>query len=315
MEMNQISERESSASVDKTATAAPVYKRKRGDRKDGIWLKDIPGLQSIMAHLWPNRTDREVCLFDRLDATELMQYLSAKNAAHPDYKTTIFHCYLYGIAKMLNERPKMNRFICGRRFYQHTEISLSFVAKRRFEDHAEESLMYLVPEENETLDSFSHKISGIVHTAKTEEHAVAGVDATLDNLAKLPRPLLMLIVRIVRWMDFWGVVPRSLTAGDPNYSSVLASNLGSIKAPEVYHHLNNYGTLSIMTTLGELHKEEILMPDGTKQLRDIVDFSATIDESIADGFYYSKSLRLLKHLFRHPELFDAPLSVPSGFEY
>ena len=294
---------------------AETYKRRWGDRRDGKWLRDIPGLQSIMAHLWPNRTDREVCVFDKLDATELVKYLAEKNSTHPDYKTTIFHCYLYGVAKMLNERPKMNRFIAGRRFYEHNEISLSFVAKRRFEDHSEESLMYFVPEENETLDSFSYKISGVVHKMREHENTVGGIDGVLDSFAKLPRIFLILIVRIVRWMDFWGIVPRALTEGDPNYSSVLASNLGSIKAPTVYHHLNNYGTLSIMTTLGELHKEEVVMPDGSKEIRDIVEFSATFDESIADGFYYTRSLKLLKHIFLNPQLFDAPLSEPSGFDY
>ena len=50
-------------------------KRRWGDRKDGRWVKDVPGLQSIMAHLMPNRTDCEVYLNDTIDATELVRYL------------------------------------------------------------------------------------------------------------------------------------------------------------------------------------------------------------------------------------------------
>ena len=50
-------------------------KRKWGDRKDGRWVKDVPGLQTIMAHLMPNRTDNEVYLHDVIDATQLMRYL------------------------------------------------------------------------------------------------------------------------------------------------------------------------------------------------------------------------------------------------
>ena len=34
----------------------------------------------------------------------------------------------------------------------------------------------------------------------------------------------------------------------------------------------------------------------------------TIDERLADGYYYSKSIRLLKHLLEHPELLDRPIS-------
>ena len=135
------------------------------------------------------------------------------------------------------------------------------------------------------------------------------------GFAKLPRLLLIIVFRIIRWLDFWGLMPKALTEGDTNYSTVLVSNLGSIKCPAVYHHLNNYGTNSIMVTLGTLHKEEMLMPDGTRQVRDVVDIGATLDERIADGFYFARSLKLIKYVFGHPELLDRPLSEPSGFEY
>ena len=57
------------------------------------------------------------------------------------------------------------------------------------------------------------------------------------------------------------------------------------------------------------------MPDGHKEIRDVIDVSATLDERIADGFYFARSLKLLKHVFAHPELLDLPLGEPSGFEY
>ena len=68
-------------------------KRRFGDRRDGRWVREAPGLQTVMAHLMPNRTDCEVCLHDTLDATELMKFIEEKNARHPEYKTTIFHCF------------------------------------------------------------------------------------------------------------------------------------------------------------------------------------------------------------------------------
>ena len=70
-----------------------------------------------------------------------------------------------------------------------------------------------------------------------------------------------------------------------------------------------------MITVGTLHKDEILMPDGTREIRDVVDYGATLDERIADGFYFARSMKLIKHIFAHPELLDVPLGEPSGFEY
>ena len=288
--------------------------RKRGDRRDGRWVK-APGLQTVMGYLLPKRTDCEVYLHDSIDATDLLAYLERRNAEHPEYKTTIFHAAVTAMARMVKERPLMNRFIQGYRMYERDEISISFVVKRRFAEGAEESLMVLKPKDEDTLDSISRKIVGDVKETRKSEHATGGIDELLDKFAALPRFVLILAIRIIRWLDFWGINPKVLTEGDPNYTTILTSNLGSIKCPAVHHHLSNYGTNSIMITIGALHKAEVLMPDGTKEVRDLVDIGATLDERIADGFYFAKSLKLIKHIFAHPEMLERPLGENSGFDY
>ena len=289
-------------------------KEKWGDRPDGRWVK-ATGMQTLMANVLPNRTDCEVCCRDTIDATELLKFLEKRNAEHPEYKTTVFHCALLCISRIIKERPNLNRFIQGRRMYERHEISLSFVCKRRFADTAEEALLVVVPKDDTTIDSLSRYIVGDVKETRKSEHSTGGVDKIMDDLAKLPRPILMLVVKLIRILDFWGKLPHDIWETDPNYTTVLASNLGSIKCPSVYHHLNNYGTNSIMITIGTLHKEEMVMEDGHKEVRDVIDVSATLDERIADGFYFARSLKLLKHVFAHPELLDLPLGEPSGFEY
>lgn len=289
--------------------------KKYGDKPDARYIRDVPGLTTIMFHIMPKRTESEVYLYDKIDATDLLKFIEKKNAGHPNYKTTVFHCFVLAVARMIHERPKMNRYVQGRRLYERDEISMSFLAKRRFADDAEEAFMMVVPKDNDNIDTVSHKIYGDLTEVRRHEHSTGGMDATVDSFAKIPRLLLMIVVRIIRWLDFWGLVPKALKEGDSNYSTVLLSNLGSIKGPAVYHHLNNYGTNSIMITVGTLHKEEMVMPDGTKQIRDVLDFGATLDERIADGFYFVRSLRLVKYIFAHPELLDKPFSEPSGFDY
>ena len=289
-------------------------KVKWGDRRDGKKV-DAPGLQTVMTALFPKRTECEVYLHDVIDATELVKYLEKKNEGKTEEKMTIFHCMITGLARMLYERPIMNRFIQGYRIYQRNEISLSFVAKRRFKDNSEEALMYLITKPTDTVNEISKEIIGDVREMRKSEHATGGVDELLDKFAAMPRLVMAGSVKVIRWLDFWGVNPKFLTEGDPNYTTILTSNLGSIQCPSVHHHLSNYGTNSIMITIGTLHKQEMLMPDGTKAVRDVVDVGATLDERIADGFYFAKSLKLIKHIFAHPEMLEKPLGEHSGFEY
>ena len=52
--------------------AEQKYKRHWGDRRDGRWVRDVPGLQTVMAHILPNRTDCEVFMKDSFDVTDLL---------------------------------------------------------------------------------------------------------------------------------------------------------------------------------------------------------------------------------------------------
>ena len=59
-------------------------KRRFGDRRDGWWVRDVPGLNTVMMHLMPSRTACEVYLNDTFDVTEVLRYLEKKNAEHPE---------------------------------------------------------------------------------------------------------------------------------------------------------------------------------------------------------------------------------------
>ncbi|MCQ2771416.1 MAG: 2-oxo acid dehydrogenase subunit E2 [Clostridia bacterium] len=294
---------------------AEKIKRKWGDRKDGRWVKEAPGLNTIMASILPNRTDCEVYLNETIDVTELLKFIAKKNEEHPEYKTTLFHCAVTALNRMVRERPLMNRFVMNGRIYERYKISSAFVCKRKFEDHSEESLMFLIPKENDTLEDISKKIIGDVKETRKNNKNSDGIDDIVNSIAKLPRFLIKFVAWFIRTLDKYGKNLDAIASNDPNYSTIFLSNLGSIKCPSVYHHLNNYGTNSMMITIGVLHKEEIIMEDGHKEIRDVVDIGATLDERIADGFYFMKSLKLVKYIFAHPEMLDIPLSTPSGFEY
>ena len=288
--------------------------RKWGDRRDGHWVKDAPGINVVMSCLYPKRTDSEVYLHLEVDITDLLRYIEEKNGPGAEYKPTLFHCIVAIVARAVNERPKLNRFVQGARTYERDEITISFVAKRRFTDHSEEALMVYKAKGSDTLADISRRIVGEVHEMREQKQA-EGLDDILNKFGRLPRPLLMLIVRTVRWLDFWGKVPKVFTEGDPNYTTVLISNLGSIKCPAVYHHLNNYGTNSVLLTIGAMHKTPTVMPDGSVQVRDFVDIGATLDERIGDGFYFARSLKLIQYICAHPELLDRPLEEDSGYDY
>ena len=287
-------------------------KKRWGDRKDARWIRDIDSLHAILPHLMPHRTDAEVYVNMEFDVTEALRYIAKKNEGEEEYRTTLFHCILMAIAKTIYLRPQLNNFIAGRRFYQRDEITLGFVAKKRFEDHSEESLVVVSAPEDWNLTEVTHRVVGKVHKARTGEKA--GANSAMDVLKKLPRPILAFTFWIIKTLDFFGKVPDCLRQDDPNFATVFLTNLGSIKCPSVYHHLNNYGSSSIMAAIGTIRKTEKITEDGRREIRDVVDIGFTLDERIADGFYFARSLKIVQHLLAHPELLELPLNQEVNYD-
>ena len=135
----------------------------------------------------------------------------------------------------------------------------------------------------------------------------------MDILASLPQWLLNLLLDIILWLDKQGWVPQSIVGSDPNHASIFLSNLGSIGLEVGYHHLVNWGTNSCFIVIGKKHMKMIHHPDGTEELKEVVPMGITLDELIADGFYYSGTVALLKKLLENPELLDAPADTPVEF--
>ncbi len=289
-------------------------KRRFGDRRDGRLVRDVDGLHTIMMHIMPKRTEAEVYQLYTVDVTELLRYVKKKNEENPDRKTTVFHCVVAGVGRIVRMRPDLNRFICGRRLYQRDDITLSFVAKRKFQDHAEESLMVVDVKDDTCLSTITEQITADIGELRRETVQGNSFDSTIDFFGRMPRFLLRIVIGIFQHWSRAGLLPAALTEGDTNHTSVLLSNLGSIQCDCCYHHLNNYGTNSLMITVGVIHKEPRILEDGSIVIRDVMNLGLTGDERIADGFYFARCLKMLDNLFSHPELLDIPMREELPYE-
>ena len=281
-------------------------RERRGDRPDGVLLRKLDSLHFITGIIYPNRCDNEAFISERIDLTNINAYLEKKNACDPAYKYNLFQLIVTAIVKTITLRPKMNRFIVNSNFYQRKEVSASFVVKKLFDDKGAEALAFLHTEENDTLDTIHQKIYDQISSGRSDK--TDSSTESMDIFNKLPRWLSKLAVRFVMFLDRHGRVPSGFIETDPYYSSCVLSNLGSIKMKSGYHHLTNWGTCSMICLIGEAKKRPIFFDDGHFEMRPTVDLGLTIDERLADGYYYSKTMRLLRKLLENPELLELPLN-------
>lgn len=284
-------------------------KRKWGDRKDGIWLKDIPAMNRLMPTLMPNRADNEAYLTVDIDLRPMNAYLQKLNEGRTTDKYTFFHLVSAAIGKAFILRPKMNRFIVGSKVYQRREVTIGFTVKKQFNDHAEEALAFFTYDPKETLDTYHTKIMQQIHLTKSDTEKDTSTGA-MDIVCKLPQWMITSIAKFVLWLDKHGWAPLSLVGSDPNHAAIFLSNLGSIGLEAGYHHLVNWGTNSCFVVTGKKYLKMEYDSDGNGDLHEVLPISVTLDERIADGYYYSGTMALVKELLTHPELLELPADTP-----
>ena len=289
-----------------------TQKKRRGDRRDGRLLRELDSLHFITGIIYPNRCDNEAYISVKVDLTAMNAYLARKNETETDFPYTMFHLVVAALLKTITLRPKLNRFIVNSNFYQRNEVSAAFVVKKQFSDKGAEALAFLHGKGEFTVEDVHEYIRSQVQECRSEK--VDSSTENMDILNKLPRWLGKAAVKFIMWLDKHGWVPKDMVATDPYYSSVVISNLGSIKLKCGYHHLTNWGTCSLFCIIGEKKKSPYFDENGSVSMRETLELGLTIDERIADGYYYSKSVRLLEYLLTHPEELEKPISEEVRYE-
>ncbi len=290
-----------------------MAERRFGDRRDATLLRDTDALHFIMGIIYPNRADNEAYIAERVNLEPIKAYLAKKNVEGIPFKYTFFHVILTALVKTVTLRPKLNRFYANENYYQRNKITAGFVIKKEFSDGSEEAMALLEAKPDATIDTIHEEIRRQVQATRNEQK-MNTTDNSMDILNKLPRFLSKTAIRFIRFLDRHGWCPDFLIGDDPNYSSVFLSNLGSIRLRSGYHHLTNWGTSSLFCIIGEKKWTPLYDQNGLVEMRETVDLGLTVDERIADGYYYSKSIRLFKYLLEHPELLEQPLNTEVEYD-
>lgn len=281
------------------------------DRKDAKRV-DLPAMMQCAIDLKPGRANSDVYINRKMDVTELVKYITEKKTEGVHY--TYFNAFMTAIAKVIYNRPKLNRFVANRHMYEHKDVSLAFVAKMKLNDVSEEIMLILNIAPEDTIDTITEKLAKKIDNLRGSHVHKEGANSAMDVLAKLPNFLRIPVFGVVKFLDKHGKLPTSLTGSNIYYSSMIVSNLGSIHCGAIYHNLTNFGSCSSLATMGEIKPEPVYVPDGSMEMRQFCEFGITLDERIGDGFYFSKSCRLIEYILSHPSLLEERADTPVDIE-
>lgn len=278
--------------------------RKRlGDRRDGRRVRSLPPMMYVSPFIMKDRCDAQNYFKSRVDMDVIEKYLREKRS---DIKGLGFmHIIAAAYVRVLSKKPALNRFIAGQRIYKRDDIRLSMVVKKEMDLNAQESLIKVIFDPKDTINDVYEKME-----VKIEEARAAGDTNGFDRITRslfvLPALLFRGFIAVLRFLDYFGLMPRFLDNVSPFHASFFISNLGSLGIPPIYHHLYNFGNLPVFITFGAIYRETTKDRDGNDVVKKYIDYTVVCDERITDGHYYASAFKTMDYILRHPSMLDNP---------
>lgn len=294
----------------KNRTASEAKRSRRwGDRADGWRVISSDALFSVIPHIMDSRCDSQVFFDQTIEIGELEKFV--RNLRHTTTMTELstLHLIMAACVRMIAQYPCVNRFVCGRRIYARNHIVFAFNIKKDLTLESEEAILKVEFDPTDTLWEVYEKVSVAIRENKDHE-AQNDTDIFARLMALCPPFVVRAVVALVKMLDYFGILPKPVRDFSPFHSTMYITDVGSIGIGSVYHHLYNFGTCSMFCALGK--KGRALKVNDEKQVVYAKNLSLrfTVDERIADGYYFAYTFRSFLKLLRNPEeLLEKPAQV------
>jgi len=266
-------------------------------RPDGTLVPRVPGYRQMMPYLMKNRNESHVYIKYTVDMENAMAFLE-NPPGNLKGKVTLTMLLLRALTLVLDEFPRMNRFVSGRRIYQRDKICFSFSAKKSFEQAAPLVVIKMDFDAKESMEDMVDRVIARLSEGRSDKKSYTDKETNLVLL--LPRFGIRFVVWLLRTLDYYNLLPGSFIKNDLFYASVFVANLGSVDLESGYHHAYEYGNVSHFLSLGRVKKMPVVRDDQVV-VRRVAEIKVTYDERTEDGFNGALGLNRLQEYLENPE--------------
>lgn len=271
-------------------------------RKDGKRVKDADPIYTLIPYILRYRYDSMNMIEIDIPTAPMQAYLSEKRKQ--GHRFSHLGLVLAAYVRTAAEYPLLNRFIVNKRIYQRNDFSIAMVVLKPGSLDETMSKMYFNMEDDifavhEAMDRFINE-----NRASGDTNAT---DNIMRTLLKLPG-LLSVVAGLLKWMDLHGLLPKSLIKASPFHTSMTISNLASIRTNHIFHHVYEFGTTSLLITLGNMREVPVRKGDEIVFER-CLPMGVVMDERIGSGVYFAAVFHRFKQYIANPALLEGPPKI------
>lgn len=270
-------------------------------RADGRRLRHTDPMYRIASHIMVKRSDamNNITLDIPLEPIDTYIRQKKKEGVSLSHMSVI----LAAFNRTMCDFPALNRFVVNKRIYSRKEIAIGMVVLKAGASGAETmNKIYLQPED--TIFDVNQRINEYVEASRDVKDKNA-TDKIIKTLVGLPG-LLRTAVCVLKWMDKHNMLPRFIIKASPFHTTMVFTNLASIRTNYIHHHVYDFGTTSMVMAAGNTREVPRRSRDGEIEHVKCLPLGLVMDERIATGYYFSQAFRKMKEYFNDPSLLELP---------
>jgi hypothetical protein len=287
-----------------------------GHRPEGRRVRHLDPIVSATPYLMPMRIDAMVFLHHDVEYEPLARYIADKNRKE-GVKITFLEVIIASFIRAISQVPEVNRFIVNKQYYNRTELTSSMTILLDTKNGSlQENVIKVKFDPSDTIyDVRARLVASIEANRKPEEPSFA---IRLATVALAIPGLATFLAGLIRLLDRYGLLPKSLIDELPFHTSMFITNNASIGLPSVYHHIYNFGDTTMFFGLGTPQRGFTVDGKGNPRRWCTLPIGITVDERVCGGSTFARMFTIMKHCLKHPEELDHPpetVKYTVGAEY
>lgn len=271
-------------------------------RADGKRVKNANPMYTVAAYIMDKRNDAQNMIELFIPIEPMERYLKQKRMAGTplSHLAIVMAAYIRTVA----EFPQLNRFVVNKRIYARNDVSIGMVVLKPGQTDGTMNKIYFERED----DVFQVQARINEYVIKNREQGDTNeTDRMITFLLGIPG-LVNFGVGLFKLMDRYGLLPGKLLRASPFHTSLVVTNLASIRTNHIYHHVYNFGTTSMIISMGNLREIPTRTKNGVEFVR-CMPLGVVMDERICTGSYYARAFAKMRKYFADPTLLEGPPQV------
>ena len=271
-------------------------------------VKTISPMSAVIPFIMVNRTGSQNFISDSVDIEKVEKYIKEKQTQGMQ-NISMMHVMIAAYIRLVSQRPALNRFIRGQRVWTRKNVEVSLTIKKEMSLDSPDTVVKITLPPSATLEDVYTALNNEIVSYRANPGG--DFDDTARAFTRLPGLIFKFAVASLRFLDYFGLMPKAIAKVSPFHCSYFITSMGSLGIPPIYHHLYDFGSCPVFFSFGAKRRTYEIDNTGLVRRRQYMDYTFVLDERICDGYYYASALKLLKNILKNPwQLDEVPTVIP-----